>query len=57
MNGLYSGNVTIKGNNDINAYVEIPEDAKGNCIHIILEIHDDGEPSLYAYRRVIINVK
>lgn len=57
VNGLYSGNVTIKGNNDINAYVEIPEDAKGNCIHIILEIHDDGEPSLYAYRRVIINVK
>jgi len=25
--------------------------------HIILEVKDDGEPCLYAYRRVIVNVK
>jgi len=26
-------------------------------IHIILEVKDDGEPSLVSYRRVIINIK
>jgi hypothetical protein len=24
---------------------------------VILELHDNGSPNLYAYRRVIINVK
>ena len=26
-------------------------------VHIILEVRDDGEPSLYSYRRVSVNVR
>ena len=37
--------------------VEIPEDASGKTIHIILELNDNGQPNLYAYRRVVIEVK
>ena len=53
----YDGSVTIQNNNTSSVKVEIPADAGGKTIHIILEIHDDGSPNLYAYRRTIINVK
>ena len=35
----------------------IPSNAGGKNLHMILELHDDGKPNLYAYRRVIIDVK
>jgi hypothetical protein len=53
----YNGSVTIKNNNTSSVKVEIPKDAGGKTIHIILEIHDNGSPNLYTYRRMIINVK
>ncbi len=53
----YKDSVTIQNNSFSSAKVEIPEDAKGKSIHIILEIHDNGVPNLYAYRRMIINVR
>lgn len=55
--GTYSKMYGIKGNDTANASVIVPNDASGKSMHIILEIHDDGDPELYAYRRVIINVK
>jgi hypothetical protein len=30
--------------------------AAGTVFHIILEVHDDGTPSLTSYRRVIVTV-
>jgi hypothetical protein len=36
--------------------LQIPSDASGKNIHVILEIRDDGLPSLMGYRRVIIEV-
>lgn len=53
----YDGEVKIQNNSSSSATVEIPSDAAGKNIHIILELHDSGSPSLYAYRRVIFNVK
>ena len=53
----YDGTVAIQGINTSSAKVEIPEDARGKTIHIILEIHDNGSPNLYAYRRMIVNVQ
>jgi hypothetical protein len=53
----YVGSVTIQNNSFSSVKVEIPKDAKGKSIHIILEIHDNGIPNLYAYRRMIINVQ
>ena len=55
--GSYYSDVTIKGSDSEKATIVIPDDAKGKSIHVILEIHDDGSPELYAYRRMIINVQ
>lgn len=55
--GSYDGNVNIENSSSASASVIIPADAAGSSIHVILELHDNGSPSLYAYRRVIINVR
>lgn len=53
----YKGTVTILNSDSVSATVEIPSDASGKTIHVILEIHDNGAPNLYAYRRAIIHVE
>ena len=52
----YDGTVTIQNDSSEVATVSVPSDAGGKSLHIILEVIDDGEPSLLAYRRMIINV-
>ncbi len=52
----YDGAVSIINSTSIMTKIEIPKDAGGKIIHIILEVYDNGSPSLYAYRRVIVNV-
>jgi hypothetical protein len=53
----YDESVTIESREDASATVSVPPNASGKDIHIILEVHDDGSPNLYAYRRVIIDVQ
>jgi hypothetical protein len=53
----YDGDVTIQNASSSAATVSIPSNAGGKNIHVILELHDNGSPNLYAYRRVIIHVK
>ncbi|TWU18766.1 DUF1593 domain-containing protein [Allorhodopirellula heiligendammensis] len=53
----YTGAVKIEDTFAAVAKVNIPSNAGGKNLHMILELHDDGNPNLYAYRRVIINVK
>jgi hypothetical protein len=53
----YKGEVIIEDTSAATAKVKIPSNAGGKNLHVILELHDDGKPNLYAYRRVIINVK
>ena len=52
----YAGSVTIDDASGPSATVQVPADASGKTIHVILELQDDGAPSLHAYRRVIIAV-
>jgi hypothetical protein len=52
----YDGDVSIRHHSSESAIVEVPSDAGGTTIHIVFELHDDGTPQLYAYRRVIITV-
>lgn len=52
----YKGTVEIQKNESSSSIIKIPEGSEGKNIHIILEIHDDGQPNLYAYRRIILNV-
>jgi hypothetical protein len=53
----YGGSVKIENSSASSADFSIPSDAGGKNIHVVLELHDNGSPNLYAYRRVIINVK
>jgi hypothetical protein len=53
----YDGSVTIKNSASLSSTLEIPADAVDKTIHIILEVHDNGIPNLYAYRRVIVEVQ
>jgi hypothetical protein len=55
--GSYKGAVSIKDSSLSAATVTIPADAGGKRLHVILELSDDGSPSLFAYRRVIIEIK
>ncbi len=52
----YDRAVKIENRSSATATVSIPLDASGKDIHVILELHDNGSPNLYAYRRVIITV-
>lgn len=53
----YMGTVAIQNSSAASATVAIPAGASGKTIHTILELHDDGAPNLYAYRRVVIHVQ
>lgn len=39
------------------AVIDIPQDAKGKCIHIICEAKDNSHFQLVSYRRIIIDVE
>ena len=52
----YKGKVKIEGISAA-ATVMIPSNAGGKTLHVVLELNDNGNPNLYAYRRVIINVE
>lgn len=53
----YEGAVNIDSDKDISATIKVPEDASGKSLHMILEVTDDGEPTLVSYRRVILSVE
>ncbi|HSH16037.1 MAG TPA: nucleoside hydrolase-like domain-containing protein [Verrucomicrobiae bacterium] len=53
----YDDSVKIENSSTSAATVSVPADASGKNLHVILELHDNGSPNIYAYRRVIISVK
>ncbi len=53
----YGGSVTINNSSSSNATVQVPSNASGRSIHVILTLRDNGSPNLYEYRRVVINVQ
>lgn len=54
----YPGSVTIDNANENEASVTVPEDSsKGQTIHLVCEVKDDGKPSLTRYQRVVITIK
>jgi hypothetical protein len=53
----YREAVKIENERSASATISVPSNASGKSLHIILEVHDDGAPNLYAYRRVIIHVE
>ena len=55
--GTYKGSVDIENNASARAYLIAPEVKDPESLHVILEVKDNGQPSLYSYRRVIITVE
>lgn len=55
--GTYKGVVEIESDKQGMCVLHIPEDATGKNFHLILELNDDGVPSLTGYRRFVIYVK
>jgi hypothetical protein len=49
--------IAIDGADTETAKVTVPADAVRETMHIILEVHDNGTPRLFSYRRVIVNVQ
>ena len=43
--------------NGLRTTVTLPPSQKPGAVHVILQAEDDGTPHLFAYRRIIINVK
>ncbi|QIP14254.1 DUF1593 domain-containing protein [Spirosoma aureum] len=55
--GTYAGQISIKHADQPKASITIPKDAEaGKTIHLILEVSDQGTPSLTRYQRVIATV-
>ncbi len=55
--GTYKGKITIKKTSTDKAAVQIPNDAKGKTIHIVLIVTDNGEPNLTRYQRLVIECR
>ena len=49
--------ITIDQSDQAIATLRIPADTKGDTIHLICEVHDNGPFHLVAYRRIIITIK
>jgi hypothetical protein len=52
--GTYAGRARIADSTQPQATLEVPSDAKGRTIHVILEVTDQGEPALTRYRRIVV---
>ena len=53
--GSYKGEIKIENSAQQECNVNIPNDAKGKKIHILLKVTDTGTPALTRYRRIILN--
>lgn len=54
--GTYAGEAPIANDKVSVADLEVPQDAAGKTIHVILAVTDDGEPALKSYRRIVVDV-
>lgn len=55
--GTYHGMVNVVGSNEPKCSLLIPEEATGATMHLILEVTDNGSPSLTSYQRIVIHVR
>jgi hypothetical protein len=56
--GTFEETISIQNNDKLDASFTLPSDAKkGQSVHIICEVTDDGAPSLTRYQRVVVEVE
>jgi len=54
--GTFSGDVALSQENGSETTFIAPQVSSPSTLHVILELRDDGEPSLFAFRRAVITV-
>ena len=54
--GTYRGEAALTGASSSHAVLQVPGNAVGETVHVVLAIRDNGEPPLAAYRRVVAKV-
>jgi hypothetical protein len=54
--GTYPGEVELSATTGLETSFQAPEVDEPSTVHLILQIEDRGEPSLFAYRRVIVKL-
>ncbi len=54
--GTFAGEVRLSGSTGEVVNLIAPVVTEPKTIHVILQVQDDGVPSLYAYRRVVVTV-
>ena len=54
--GTYEGDVAIHRADSMQAALQVPTDAAGRTIHVILQVTDNGTPALTRYRRLVVQV-
>jgi hypothetical protein len=52
--GNYKDSLIINNHQSPKTTFQVPANAQGKEIHLILEVRDDGNPQLYDYRRIVI---
>lgn len=53
--GGFEGDIELNSANSQEVSFTMPKLNEGEKLHIILEVKDSGEPSLFAYRRIILS--
>ena len=53
--GRFDGELNIANHDKEEISFTMPELKRGQELHLILEVKDAGEPSLFSYRRIILN--
>jgi hypothetical protein len=51
----YAGIILPEGDKNPVLNLKVPDDLGNSYIHVILEVRDNGTPSLVSYRRLIIS--
>ena len=55
--GTFRGDVEIENHTSPQASLVTPEVRSPQSLHVILEVKDDGQPCLWAYRRIIVEIE
>src|SRR5690606_10590874 len=53
--GNFSGSLILENSTKEEIHFTMPKLANGQELHIILEVEDEGTPSLVSYRRIILS--
>jgi hypothetical protein len=55
--GTYRGEAKIEGGDSPFEVLQVPGNAAGKTIHVVLQVTDDGTPPLTRYRRIVVTAE